>query len=132
MLRLVFIFVFSFCFGTTITVNKCRKTLRYDTVARTRSESDTDRKTNLECIHCRLQLTSPPTDGVSGLAFSPAADFLAVSSWDNQVRREQRQRLLISKDLLTIVNDRSGYTKYSRQARPFPKLHTRMKRPRSA
>ncbi|KAL1931954.1 hypothetical protein VTP01DRAFT_9010 [Rhizomucor pusillus] len=33
-----------------------------------------------------FELTSPPTDGVSGLAFSPAADFLAVSSWDNQIR----------------------------------------------
>ncbi|KAG0182377.1 hypothetical protein DFQ28_007445 [Apophysomyces sp. BC1034] len=33
-----------------------------------------------------FKLSSPPTDGVSGLAFSPQADFLAVSSWDNQIR----------------------------------------------
>ncbi|KAF7728650.1 hypothetical protein EC973_005687 [Apophysomyces ossiformis] len=33
-----------------------------------------------------FKLTSPPTDSVSGLAFSPQADFLAISSWDNQIR----------------------------------------------
>ncbi|CAG8465788.1 21695_t:CDS:2, partial [Dentiscutata erythropus] len=32
------------------------------------------------------EVPQPPTDGVSGLAFSPVADYLAVSSWDNNVR----------------------------------------------
>lgn len=29
-----------------------------------------------------------PEDSISKLAFNPVADFLAVGSWDNQVRRE--------------------------------------------
>ena len=36
-----------------------------------------------------VALSDPPTDSISDLAFSPAAngpDFLAVSSWDNKVR----------------------------------------------
>ncbi|KAN0065812.1 RNA export factor gle2 [Thecaphora frezii] len=32
------------------------------------------------------EVTPGPTDGVSALSFSPAADFLAVASWDNHVR----------------------------------------------
>lgn len=31
-----------------------------------------------------IQVQSPPTDGISSLSFSPQADFLAASSWDNQ------------------------------------------------
>ncbi|CAG8449358.1 3487_t:CDS:2 [Ambispora gerdemannii] len=31
-------------------------------------------------------IPTPPTDGITQLAFSPIADYLAVSSWDNQVR----------------------------------------------
>ncbi|RUS32496.1 hypothetical protein BC938DRAFT_475251 [Jimgerdemannia flammicorona] len=31
-----------------------------------------------------VQVQSPPTDGISSLSFSPQADFLAASSWDNQ------------------------------------------------
>ncbi|KAF7731739.1 hypothetical protein EC973_008253 [Apophysomyces ossiformis] len=33
-----------------------------------------------------FEVASPPTDGISALEFSPQADYLAVSSWDNQVR----------------------------------------------
>ncbi|KAG2225976.1 hypothetical protein INT45_002442 [Circinella minor] len=36
-----------------------------------------------------FELTAPPTDGISGLAFNPSTgggDFLAVSSWDQQIR----------------------------------------------
>ncbi|KAG9304958.1 hypothetical protein G9A89_003127 [Geosiphon pyriformis] len=33
-------------------------------------------------------LPNPPTDGISQLAFSPVADYLAVSSWDNQEREK--------------------------------------------
>ncbi|MCJ1475411.1 RNA export factor gle2 [Lambiella insularis] len=33
-----------------------------------------------------ITLTSPPEDGISDLSFSPQADYLAVASWDKQVR----------------------------------------------
>jgi mRNA export factor len=33
-----------------------------------------------------IALTSPPEDGISEVAFSPAANYLAVSSWDKKVR----------------------------------------------
>lgn len=33
-----------------------------------------------------IELSQPPPDSISALAFSPAADFLAVASWDNSVR----------------------------------------------
>jgi WD40 repeat protein len=33
-----------------------------------------------------LELKQPPTDSVSEIAFSPKADHLAVSSWDQKVR----------------------------------------------
>ncbi|OBZ84758.1 Poly(A)+ RNA export protein [Choanephora cucurbitarum] len=33
-----------------------------------------------------FEVASPPTDSISDLAFSPQADILAVSSWDNAVR----------------------------------------------
>ncbi|KAI8891187.1 WD40 repeat-like protein [Backusella circina FSU 941] len=33
-----------------------------------------------------FEVNSPPTDGISALDFSSQADYLAVSSWDNQVR----------------------------------------------
>ncbi|KAI8970235.1 WD40-repeat-containing domain protein [Mycotypha africana] len=33
-----------------------------------------------------FEVTSPPTDGITGLSFSPQADILAVSSWDTAVR----------------------------------------------
>jgi mRNA export factor len=33
-----------------------------------------------------VALTQPPEDSTSHLAFSPTADFLAVSSWDKKVR----------------------------------------------
>ncbi|KAI8065792.1 WD40-repeat-containing domain protein [Gongronella butleri] len=33
-----------------------------------------------------FEVANPPTDGISSLSFSPQADFLAASSWDNQVR----------------------------------------------
>ena len=31
-------------------------------------------------------LTNPPEDGISDVAFSPTHDFLALASWDKQVR----------------------------------------------
>lgn len=33
-----------------------------------------------------ITLNNPPDDSTSHLAFSPTADFLAVSSWDKKVR----------------------------------------------
>jgi mRNA export factor len=33
-----------------------------------------------------VALVSPPEDGVSEISFSPAAEYLAVSSWDKKVR----------------------------------------------
>lgn len=33
-----------------------------------------------------VQLASPPEDSISSLAWSPAANHLAVGSWDNKVR----------------------------------------------
>ncbi|KAI8388118.1 WD40-repeat-containing domain protein [Radiomyces spectabilis] len=33
-----------------------------------------------------FEVASPPTDGISDISFSSQADFLGVSSWDNQVR----------------------------------------------
>ncbi|RHZ56997.1 hypothetical protein Glove_395g72 [Diversispora epigaea] len=32
------------------------------------------------------EVPQPPTDGISGLSFCPTNDYLAVSSWDNNVR----------------------------------------------
>jgi len=33
-----------------------------------------------------IEVTSPPNDGISALAFSPKANYLMATSWDNQVR----------------------------------------------
>lgn len=33
-----------------------------------------------------IQLLNPPEDSISGLAWSPVANYLAVSSWDSKVR----------------------------------------------
>ncbi|GBE88270.1 Poly(A)+ RNA export protein [Sparassis crispa] len=33
-----------------------------------------------------IEVTDPPGDSISSLAFSPVADYLAVGSWDNNVR----------------------------------------------
>jgi len=33
-----------------------------------------------------IEVTDPPSDSISSLAFSPQADYLAVGSWDNNVR----------------------------------------------
>jgi mRNA export factor len=33
-----------------------------------------------------VEVANPPTDSVSALRFSPTADYLSVSSWDNNVR----------------------------------------------
>lgn len=32
-----------------------------------------------------VELVDPPPDSISSIAFSPAADYLAVGSWDNNV-----------------------------------------------
>jgi WD40 repeat protein len=32
-----------------------------------------------------IEVVQPPSDSISDLAFSPLANFLAASSWDNQV-----------------------------------------------
>ena len=36
-----------------------------------------------------IEVTDPPSDSISSLAFSSAADFLAVGSWNNEVRYER-------------------------------------------
>lgn len=33
-----------------------------------------------------IEVVDPPPDSISSLAFSPVADYLAVGSWDNNVR----------------------------------------------
>jgi mRNA export factor len=33
-----------------------------------------------------VEVPQPPTDSISEIAFSPKADLLGVSSWDNKVR----------------------------------------------
>lgn len=33
-----------------------------------------------------IEVSQPPTDGISSLSWSPTADFLAASCWDNNVR----------------------------------------------
>ena len=33
-----------------------------------------------------IEVTSPPTDSISSLSFSPVANYLVATSWDNQVR----------------------------------------------
>ena len=33
-----------------------------------------------------IEVTSPPTDSISSLSFSPVANYLVSTSWDNQVR----------------------------------------------
>lgn len=35
-----------------------------------------------------IEVADPPTDSISSVAFSPTADYLAVGSWDNNVRGE--------------------------------------------
>ena len=42
----------------------------------------------------RTQVSQPPTDGISSLNFSPRANLLVATSWDNQVRRNRAQKLL--------------------------------------
>lgn len=37
-----------------------------------------------------VEVANPPADSISSLAWSPTADFLAVGSWDNQVRTKPR------------------------------------------
>lgn len=32
------------------------------------------------------ELVSPPSDSISSVSFSPKANFLAATSWDNQVK----------------------------------------------
>lgn len=32
-----------------------------------------------------FEVADPPTDSISSISFSPAADFLAAGSWDNNV-----------------------------------------------
>lgn len=33
-----------------------------------------------------IEVADPPGDSISSIAFSPQADYLAVASWDNNVR----------------------------------------------
>ena len=33
-----------------------------------------------------IEISSPPTDGISSVKFSPVANHLIATSWDNQVR----------------------------------------------
>ena len=33
-----------------------------------------------------FEVQQPPTDGISSLNFSPKANYLVATSWDNQVR----------------------------------------------
>ena len=43
-------------------------------------------------ILINLKVNQPPDDSISGMAFSPVKDHLAVSSWDNYVRIIERTR----------------------------------------
>jgi mRNA export factor len=42
--------------------------------------------TKLGALNNDTQLAAPPDDSISSLAWSPAANYLAVGSWDNKVR----------------------------------------------
>ncbi len=37
-----------------------------------------------------MEVSEPPTDSISSLAFSPQADYLAVGSWDNSVSSSRK------------------------------------------
>jgi mRNA export factor len=39
-----------------------------------------------EAIANDVEVPNAPSDSISAMAFSPTADYLAVASWDNQVR----------------------------------------------
>jgi len=41
---------------------------------------------SLSPVENDVEVIDPPTDSISSLAFSPKADYLAVGSWDNNVR----------------------------------------------
>ncbi|GMH02974.1 hypothetical protein Nepgr_004813 [Nepenthes gracilis] len=45
-------------------------------------------KSNDRDVICRLNLAEvhPPSDSVSSLCFSPKANFIVATSWDNQLR----------------------------------------------
>lgn len=66
-----------------------------------------------------IEVADPPTDSISSVAFSPTADYLAVGSWDNNVRatfsmtRHPSQR---NHDASFTIN-RFGSTKLVQMAR---------------
>jgi hypothetical protein len=41
---------------------------------------------------CIKKVTAPPADGISDLAFSKTSDLLAATSWNNEVRANNRQK----------------------------------------
>ncbi len=43
-----------------------------------------------------VEVTAPPDDGISSLSFSPTANLLVATSWDNQVTLHTGGRLLCS------------------------------------
>ena len=62
-----------------------------------------------------IEVADPPTDSISSLAFSPQADYLAVGSWDNNVRLP---RVCFCIDIEAVpVHFRSGYMKWAQMAR---------------
>ena len=43
-----------------------------------------------------IEVVQPPSDSISDLAFSPLANFLAASSWDNQVNILREVEVILS------------------------------------
>ncbi|KAJ3121746.1 hypothetical protein HK101_006703 [Irineochytrium annulatum] len=50
-----------------------------------------------------IEVSNPPTDGISDMAFNPAADLLAASSWDNNTRiwEVQQNGSTVAKAMIT-------------------------------
>lgn len=41
-----------------------------------------------------IEVSQPPTDGISSLSFSPVADFLAAACWDNNVSTVMKHKCI--------------------------------------
>ena len=77
-----------------------------------------------------IEVADPPTDSISSVSFSPTADYLAVGSWDNNVR----ERRLVTRRMENTIDNapivvRFAYTKSGRAGRRRARRCTRTKGP---
>lgn len=49
-----------------------------------------------------IEVAEPPADSISCLAFAPQADYLAVSSWDNNVSHPRTVVVVLLNDLVSL------------------------------